>query len=628
MSKLFSAGQTYLRLGGKSLFSVALYRLKLKSGLLRRKLPPGRARSCQLFISSVSSKQSKKTCSQSTVLAEAHNLLEGYVKFFSDKQYQLGSPPDWFFDPVAKKNYPIPQEHWSALGDFTSGDGDIKCIWEASRFDWILIFARAYSLTSDLRFLTAINYWASDWTFKNPSNTGPNWKCGQEVSIRMMQVLLAAYLLGQHEEPSLDLIQFVLDHASRIEPTIRYAIAQNNNHGTSEAAALFIAGSWLHRVAGDASSSQAQRWKQVGREWLENRVAKLVADDGSFSQYSVNYHRVLLDTLCLAEFWRDLLGEPPFSNDFSRKAKAATKWLYYFTNEQTGDAPNIGANDGARLFNLSSADYRDYRPTVQLASRLFYGKPAYSPGDYDEPLMWLDIEPNESGGFAGPLTKEPTIFQQGGYCYLAQGDIEIFVRFPRFRFRPGHADALHLDLWFKGGDIIRDGGTYSYNTDEPWQTYFPGTRAHSTVEFDDRDQMPRLSRFLFGRWIKTRSLSPIHIDAGKLMWSAGYKDYRGAEHNRKISLSRGRVLITDTVRGFKKRAVTRWRLEPGDWQLDGHRCSSAKCTFAVSANVPVKRFEIIEGYESRYYLSKTPLPVLEVEVDSSAVISTEIVFVE
>ena len=34
-------------------------------------------------------------------------------------------------------------------------------------------------------------------------------------------------------------------HLVRIAATLPYAIAQDNNHGTSEAAALFIGGAWL-----------------------------------------------------------------------------------------------------------------------------------------------------------------------------------------------------------------------------------------------------------------------------------------------------------------------------------------------------------------------------------------------
>jgi hypothetical protein len=319
------------------------------------------------------------------------------------------------------------------------------------------------------------------------------------------------------------------------------------------------------------------------------------------------------------------LGETPFSDSFYRKARAATTWLFFFTNEQTGDTPNLGANDGARIFDLSSKDFRDHRPTVQLSSKLFYGKPAYPSGEYDEPLYWLGNSHDENNRNIRPILKESRLFEQGGYCYLVKNGIEVFIRFPRFKFRPGHADALHLDLWYKGVNIVRDGGTYSYNTVEPWQSYFPGTRAHSTVEFDDRDQMPRISRFLFGSWLKTRNLSTIKKIDGKLTWSAGYKDYKGAEHDREVVIADAKLTIQDTVKGFRNRAVIRWRLAPVSWLLNGPSCSSNIGTFRVKATVPIKRCELVEGYESRYYLEKISTPVFEVEVDQNAVVITELV---
>jgi hypothetical protein len=61
-----------------------------------------------------------------------------------------------------------------------------------------------------------------------------------------------------------------------------------------------------------------------------------------------------------------------------------------------------------------------------------------------------------------------------------------------FRFRPSQADALHLDFWLAGSNVLRDAGSYSYNTEPEWLNVFPGHNAsHNTVQFDDRDQMPR-----------------------------------------------------------------------------------------------------------------------------------------
>ena len=45
-------------------------------------------------------------------------------------------------------------------------------------------------------------------------------------------------VLGQDAKPEQGMIDFISTHLQRIEPTISYALAQQNNHGTSEAALL------------------------------------------------------------------------------------------------------------------------------------------------------------------------------------------------------------------------------------------------------------------------------------------------------------------------------------------------------------------------------------------------------
>ena len=43
----------------------------------------------------------------------------------------------------------------------------------------------------------------------------------------------------------------------------------------------------------------------------------------------------------------------------------------------SGQTPNLGANDGALIFPLSSNPINDFRPTVQAAARAFLAdKPA------------------------------------------------------------------------------------------------------------------------------------------------------------------------------------------------------------------------------------------------------------
>ena len=199
------------------------------------------------------------------------------------------------------------------------------------------------------------------------------------------------------------------------------------------------------------------------------------------------------------------------------------------------------------------------------------------------------------------------------------------IRFPNFHFRPDHADALHFDLWYNGINLLRDSGTYSYHVDEPWQSYFPGTSAHNTIQFDERDQMPRLGRFLFGEWLQIQERSELTDDDGILSWTGSYVDFKRCRHQRTV-LSDGLVWrIVDKIEGFDKKAVLRWRLVPGDWVLDGSTCVGELAEISIDCNTSITRFELVDGWESRYYMEKTKLPVLEVQVETDrATLTTEI----
>ncbi|WP_226595796.1 heparinase II/III family protein [Marinobacter nauticus] len=525
------------------------------------------------------------------------------------------SPPDWHSNLLTGERCLSPEKPWYAISDFGGELGDIKGIWELSRFDWVLAFVQEYR-EGNADALNRLENWLEDWSKSNPPYLGPNWKCGQEASIRVMHLAMAAILMRQVESAEKSLLQLIEIHLKRIAPTIQYAIAQDNNHGTSEAAALFIGGAWLalHGLG------QGKHWQEQGRKWLENRARRLIAKDGSFSQYSVTYHRVLLDTLSIVEVWRRKLSLPAFSPNWYEKAGAATDWLRAML-QPGGDVPNVGANDGARLLPLAATDYRDFRPSVQLAASLFRNEWAVpEAGEWDIPLKLLSI--NEPQRQAPELGSQ--LFDEGGYAILRSAGSFVLFRYPRFRFRPGHADALHVDLWLGDQNILRDGGSFSYNTQEPWQSYFPGLRAHNTVQFDEREPMPRISRFLFGEWLKTSSFEPLESTSGIQKVMAGYRDYLGASHKRRLVLSTGRLRIEDTVSGFSQKAVLRWRLQPGDWKLVGHVVTLGGLRIELNADVPLRRLQLVEGWESRYYGQKTPLPVLEVEVDQASRLVTDI----
>ncbi len=530
-------------------------------------------------------------------------------------------PPDWHLNPFTGARVSGASKPWWQVSDFVSGAGDIKTVWEASRFDWVLAFAQR-AATDGEGDLQRLNAWVADWVKQNPAYCGPNWKCGQEASIRVMHLLIAARFLQQDESPRKELISLIEAHLARIAPTIDYAVGQDNNHATSEAAALFIGGAWLH----SHGVNRADDWLRLGRKWLENRVAHLVEPAGSFSQHSVNYHRLMLDTLSAAELWCGWLKLPRFSGILYDRVKAATRRLYEMTDPQTGDAPNLGANDGANLLPLTNADYRDYRPCVALAAELFLGKSKYPDVKAaQDQLAWLGLK-NSAVGSSADLSGgnlQPTVFQSAGYIVLRKGSWWVLFRYPFYRFRPGHCDALHVDLWHGSRNLLRDAGSFSYNSDSMTSDYFMGCTGHNTVQFDEREPMPKVGRFLRGEWLEVDRLNVSNMDSSEFLGaSAGYRDWQGATHYRELALGESGLRVTDHISSFKKHAVLRWRLPAGDWEIKGQSVTGQGFSLDIESTVRIKQIQLTEGWESRYYLERQSVKVLEVRVSEPGQLTT------
>jgi len=252
---------------------------------------------------------------------------------------------------------------------------------------------------------------------------------------------------------------------------------------------------------------------------------------------------------------------------------------------------------------------------------LFNGLRIFSNAPWDGAgLRWLDVPSGDKGPHP---SRQSHLFDEGGYAVLRRGSATALIRYPRFRFRPSHADALHVDFWIAGRNIFRDAGTFSYAADTVWMTYFSGAAGHNTVQFDGRDQMPRLSRFLFGSWLRTSWLSTPAESSSAVVFEAGYKDAHGAKHRRLVTLEDRRLLVRDDISGFLRDAVLRWRLLPGDWRLTEQSAACEGYTLSVCADKAPLSMNLVRGWESRYYLQKTAVPVLEAIVHDPCTLITE-----
>lgn len=620
LSKLYYILRIIPKLGYWNVFYMFWYRFSMKTGIRKLFFPSGDSVKKPFFKQCEIDANYPEEWRQA-LKEKVKKIVDGKLTWFHYHSHFIGNPPDWFFNPFSSEHVTNPNKHWTELSDFDLNIGDIKIIWEPSRFDWVTDLASAYRVFGDEKYLNTLNQWLEDWSGRNPLNMGPNWKCGQETSIRIFKLFTASAILQQANEINPALSDLILQHLERVKNNIKYAIAQDNNHGTSEAAGLYVGSMWLLKQH-DLNKSQIQKlekWKRTGRKILEERIMFLVEKDGTFAQKSVNYHRVVVDTLSVVLHAMELFDDPGFPKFLLERLDKLGEWQLKMTIQENGDAPNFGANDGAMLENLHQCGYRDFRPSSQQFFGLLQNQKIYEDGAWNEPLYWrlkYDLEniPHQPIQFSG------SEFLDQQFLLIKKGYLRCFLLIPDDRFRPG-MDVFHLDAWYKGENILIDSGSYSYNagveTDQ-----IKSIKAHNTVRFGKKEPMPKISRFLNGEWIKPADLSEPYDEDGFTKWEGGYIDYSGNQHRRTLQVSEKLIRIIDEVK-TNEEGVLRLHISNQIHKKDdkSFSFSNGTITFKGSKNT------IIESADhSLFYMNKEAHKVLIAKFDDDKKIITDIGF--
>ena len=578
------------------------YKISLKSGFRKKAfktLDPIKGP----FFSAIKNEQQCPEIFNTHLIILKQEFDSGILTYFSKHKFAISDGrervgvPDWFFNPFTSTKHSQSKLHWTEINDF--GEGDIKIIWELSRFDWVTQYALTYKKTGNEKYLTRLNLWLEDWSQNNPLNIGPNWKCGQETSFRVMKLLTSAFLLNQLERPCNGLKDMIYQHVCRIEGNLQYGVIQDNNHGSSEAIGLYIGAAWLIHTG--KTSQMLLNWKNKGRKLLEERILKLIQAEGSFSQRSMNYHRVMVDTLSFCLHMMEVLNEIPFDQVIKNRLISLGEWQYKMTFGQGGEAPNYGSNDGSRIENLYSNDYADYRPSTQLFFALLTKERVYDEAAVSEAMYWRCGNESLSYPIRNiPLPKGEILDKH--ILLLRNQKASLFLKIPDATFRPGN-DVFHIDLWVDGKPILIDAGTFSYNSVE-WTDKLKSISSHNSVQFDDCEPMPKLSRFLNGCWISPLEFGSIVDNNETLVWEGSYRDYRRNEHKRKVVLGENALEVFDITKS--------------------QYSSNYRFHFSKVFNIP--KYETAKAFNSEYYLEIGESSLIELKKEKRGNKRSEVAF--
>ena len=479
-------------------------------------------------------------------------------------EFQINGPFEWMTNPL--NGYQYPAKHWSKINDFDPAAGDIKYVWESSRFCHVYNIIR-YDYHHGENCSAIVFEEIENWIERNPVNTGPNYVCSQEISIRLMNWMFVLYyyrysqaLTEERWKLIANSVYWQLRHVRR---NIRWSlIAVRNNHALAETLMLFLGGIFFPFFP------EARKWKKDGQRWFQNEVCYQVYADGTYLQHSMNYHRAVIQLLS----WAVILAKKngiDFSSDVHKQAQKSIGFLNAcLVSNSEGQLPNYGENDGALFFPLASCNYRDFRPQVNALHYFYTSTDLYGEGPWNEERMWYNIEGSHSRAAFVPRRPSYT-FDDGGYYIVKDGAGSMtFIRCAKHHNRPYQCDNLHLDIWYNGINYVRDAGTYRYNCEDRLRVFYRGSQGHNSVMIEGEDQMEIGPRFVWLNWSEAVNASLDETSEGYLFTGAikAFNHVRpGIIHHRTVlkKHSSPEWLVTDWLEGAEGLHMSQnWNLNP------------------------------------------------------------------
>jgi hypothetical protein len=491
---------------------------------------------------------------------KATRILDCEVQFFNGEWMKLAAD-DWLTNPVTGHRYDATQ-HWTTIPDFNPVFGDIKYVWERSRFAFLQTILR-YDAASGLDSSEWVLRQIESWIDHNPINCGPNYRCSQETSLRVFNWTLALYYYRDSPSLTEERFQKILFHIywqlKHVRSNIHFSrIAVRNNHAITETLALYTAGLLFPFF------EEAREWKASGKKWFEEEIAYQVYEDGTYLQFSFNYHRVVLQLLTWAIALTEKHNEK-FTEIVYQRAHASLNVLMHSQDPVSGQLPNYGANDGSLFFQWNDFSFRDYSPALDALHFLLSDTNAYSHSYEDR--IWYGITKGLKMFAPIGVTTGTFSFKNGGIYGYRTNDLLCWIVCTNYKDRPSQADALHFDLWYQGRNLLQDAGSYRYNTEMARVNYFVGTESHNTLMLGKEDQMLKGPRFIWLDWSQAKEATWTVTEHEIIFRGiANVYRYKGnITHAREVRIypKQTRMVITDTLRGMEQPYMRQlWHVNP------------------------------------------------------------------
>jgi len=498
-------------------------------------------------------------------------VLAGRWRAFGHLEIQVDTPPHWHADYLVRKGFSTDRIAFKLNHRELPGGGDVKLIWELSRWHQLARLAQAAYVLDDANAAKTCVRWLDDWREKNPPYRGLNWTSALEVGVRLVQftwidALLTAYAIrgsdlekaaarspssrtspreegdssGGFSESSTSTSQAPAEVSDPLPggPVLRGRTAEEGEHrgdhkGASRGAVReaveklrcevlppHVWYAWRYRSFGSSANNHLLG-ELTGLILAAARWPELAAAAAPLEQLQALWEKEVL-----AQFAEDggnreqALNYHLFSWEFCWQARlaltASGRTVSSAVDERLRRALDflLAVQVDDDVWDYGDSDNGFVTPffadwnRVRAEWRTWLRYPESSPAF----RFWLGNELPATKGDATNPSGGWRIFPESGIAVQRSEDWTV-----RWDVSPmgylstaahGHLDALHLSIWRRSVAIVIDPGTGAYYADQALRTHLASWEAHNGPHAVGRDFPKRLGPFLWSKRHADPNLKP------------------------------------------------------------------------------------------------------------------------
>ena len=494
------------------------------------------------------------------LVTAADGIVAGRWTALGVARTDLSPAPDWFWDPATGVRSDPDRYAFDVNTRDPDTVGNVKNVWELSRHHHVTILAAAYHLTGHEVYAETAAAQLRSWWDANPFLRGVNWTSGIELGIRLMSWVWTRRLLDGWEgaaalfEKSATFVEQLYGHQSYLARFLSHG-SSANNHLIAEEAGRFAA------ACAFPMFPQSAGWRADAAAALEREIELQTFASGLNRELASDYHGFVAELLLLAATEGDRAGHPLSDRYWSALTRIADAGAAFVDGALR--EPRQGDGDQGVALALDGTHHARWRSLLATFERVVGSCdwwPDAAETDVRTALWTAGLTKRHVSG--RPATR-PHLFPDAGVVILRDVERrrdEIWCRADSGPFGylsiagHAHADALSVEVRAGGVDILADPGTYSYQVDPEWRSYFRSTRAHNTIEIGGADQAEQAGPFNWATHADAEIMAVAGLDGGHVAtWSGRHDGYLRLDppvgHQRTVTLDRDKrsLSVLDTL---------------------------------------------------------------------------------